>query len=261
MTPDVISPELKATLKRLKLSKMLDTLPDRLTLARQQKMPHQDLLLLALGDEVSRRDGLAATTRAERGRLDPEMQLERWDPSAKVTYDQPLWNELVSLRFLEKGAHVAIVGPVGVGKTFLAHALGHIACRRGHSVIAVRADLMLKALKHARLDNTHEQELRRLLATDLLIIDDFGLDAMDQVESRDAYEILIERQRAGSIIITSNRGPDEWLATFADPLRAQGAIDRFTGNSYDLVIEGESYRKRLKPTLKGAAKAGQKAGA
>ena len=92
MTPDAISPDLIVALKRLKLSKMLDTLPDRLALARQQKMAHQDLLLLALNDEVIRRDGLAATTRAERGRLDPEMQLERWDPSSKVTYDQALWN-------------------------------------------------------------------------------------------------------------------------------------------------------------------------
>jgi DNA replication protein DnaC len=181
--------------------------------------------------------------------------LERWDDSAKVTYDKALWNELVSLRFLEANAHVAIVGPVGVGKTFLAHALGHIACRRGRTVLALRAEQMLKLLKHTRLDNSYEQELRRLLAVDLLIIDDFCLDAMDAIESRDACEILTERNRAGSIIVTSNRGPDEWLATFADPMRAQSAIDRFTGNSYDLVIEGESYRRRLKPRMKAGQKA------
>ena len=115
------------------------------------------------------------------------------------------------------------------------------------SVFAVRADRMLKSLKHARLDNSYEAELRRFVATDVLIIDDFGLDAMDAVESRDAYEIFLERHRSGSMIITSNRGPDEWLATFADPVRAQGAIDRFTSTAYDLVIEGESYRQRLKP--------------
>jgi len=83
--------------------------------------------------------------------------------------------------------------------------------------------------------------------------------AMDATESRDVHEILTERDRAGSVIITSNRGPDEWLATFADPVRAQAAIDRFTSNAYDLVIEGESYRKRLKPKSP-AAKAGQKKG-
>ena len=72
---------------------------------------------------------------------------------------------------------------------------------------------------------------------------------MDPTESRDAYEILTERHRLGSMIVTSNRGPDEWLATFADPMRAQSAIDRFTSNAYDLVVEGESYRPRLKPKL------------
>ena len=83
----------------------------------------------------------------------------------------------------------------------------------------------------------------------LLICDDFALDSMDAVESRDAHEIITERHRAGSMIFTSNRGPDEWLTMFADPMRAQSAIDRLTGNAYDLVVEGESYRQRLKPRM------------
>lgn len=249
MTTDLIGPDLKTVLRRLKLSRMLDTLPERLTLARQQKMPHQDLLLLILSDEVSRRDSLAVTLRVERARLDPALRLEAWDTTAKVTFDRTLLNELASLRFLDNHAHVAIVGPVGVGKTFLAHALGHIACRRGASVLARRTDHLLKTLKHARLDNSYEAELRKVLAVDLVILDDFAIDVLDPTESRDLYEILTERHRTGSIIVTSNRGPDEWLATFADPVRAQSAIDRFTSNAYDLVIEGESYRRRLKPTL------------
>jgi DNA replication protein DnaC len=250
MTPtDPLSPDLRTVLRRLKLSRMNDTLPERIVLARQQKMPHQDFLLLVLADEASRRDSQSTVLRAQRAHLDPGMQLEAWDPTAKVTYDRALLNELVSLRFLEARAHVTIAGPVGVGKTFIAHALGHIACRHRFSVVAVRADQMLKTLKHARLDNSFEVELRKLVAADLLIIDDFGLDAMDATESRDAYDIFTERHRSGSIVVTSNRGPDEWLATFADPVRAQSAIDRFTTNSYDLVMEGESYRRRLKPKL------------
>jgi DNA replication protein DnaC len=249
VSQELISPDLRTTLRRLKLGRMLDTLGERFVLARQQKMPHQDFLLLVLSDEGSRRDGLASTIRAQKAHLDPSMQLEAWDESAQVTFDRALLNELVSLRFLDAHQHAAIVGPVGVGKSFLAHALGHMACRRGASVLALRADRMLKTLKHARLDNSYEAELRRLVGVDLLIIDDFGLDTMDATESRDAYEILTERYRQGSIIVTSNRAPEEWLATFADPMRAQSALDRFTSNAFDLVIEGESYRSRLKPRL------------
>lgn len=259
MTADTLAPDLKVALRRLRMGPILDTLPERLALARQQKMPHQDFLLLICSDEVTRRDGRAATVRAQKAHLDPAMQLEAWDPTARVTYDRTLLNELATLRFIEARAHVVIVGPVGVGKTFLAHALGHIACRHGYTVLALRADRMLKTLKHARLDATYEVELRKLLACDLLILDDFALDAMDPTESRDVYDIMIERHRAGSMIVTSNRGPDEWLATFADPVRAQSAIDRFTSTAYDLVIEGESYRRRLKPAPP-TDPAGQKGG-
>ena len=249
MSNDSISNDLKAVLRRLKLSPMLDTLPERFTLARQQKMPHQDLLLLVLQDEVTRRDSRATVMRAKKAQLDPTALLDNWDTSARVSFDKDLLNEIATLRFVDSHHHVLIVGPVGVGKTFLAHALGHVACRQGRTVLALTMDKALKNLRHARLTNSHEQELRKLLAVDLLVLDDFCLDTMDVQESRDAYEILTERHRSGSIIVTSNRGPDEWLPTFADPLRAQSAIDRFVNNAFDLVIDGESYRSRLKPSF------------
>ena len=205
-TTDTIQPELKTTLRRLKLGRLLDTLPDRLTLARQQKMPHQDFLLLTLGDEISRRDSAATTQRAARAHLDPDHQLERWDSTSKVSYDHALFNELVSMRFVEARSHVALVGPVGVGKTFLAHALGHLACRHAHSVLALRADRMLKALRHARLDNSYDAELRKLLAVDLLIIDDMGIKQLPPKSGEHLFEIVMRRYETRSTLMTGKYG-------------------------------------------------------
>ena len=126
---DLVSPDLRKILRALKLGQMLDTLPDRLTLARQQKMAHADFLELVLADEVTRREAKSASLRARAAGLDPGMRLDTWDESAAVRYDHQLWNELASLRFLDGPHGAVILGPVGVGKTHMASALGHIAVR------------------------------------------------------------------------------------------------------------------------------------
>jgi DNA replication protein DnaC len=244
---EVVSPELRQILRRLRLSPLLETLPERLQLARQQKLPYQDFIELVLADEAARRDRIGSDLRARAARLDMSMRLEAWDESTKVSFDRQLWNELCSLRFCEETASVLILGPVGVGKTMLANCLGHIASRRRRSVLFGRADHILKRLKASRLDGTYEQELRRLLRVDLLILDDFCLQAMDAIETHDLYEIVVERHRRASMVLTSNREPKEWLAMMADPMLAQSAVDRIVNSAYELVLEGDSYRPRQRP--------------
>jgi hypothetical protein len=128
--------------------------------------------------------------------LDPTMTLDRWDDTAQITYDRAIWNELCSLRFVDAGHNAVIMGPVGVGKTFLATALGHAAIRRRISVHFERCDRLLKRLRASRLDNSHDHEIRKLLRVDLLIIDDFALQPMDSVDTADVYELIVERHRA-----------------------------------------------------------------
>ena len=244
-----VSPDLRATLRALKLGQMLDTLPDRLTLARQQKMAHADFLQLVLADEITRRDAKSASLRARTAGLDAGMRLDTWDESAAVRYDRQLWNELVSLRFLDAQHGTLILGPVGVGKTHLACALGHIAIRRRRSVLMAPAARLFKKLKAARLDNTLDAEMRRLTGIELLILDDLALQPLDATETADFYQICVERHRKAATIVTSNRTAEEWLPVMADPLLAQSAVDRLTSTCYELVIEGESFRRRQKPRL------------
>ena len=249
MSSTLLSPDLVNALRRLRLGQIVATLPDRIALAEKQGTPFQDLLLSVLTDEVQRRNSSAAERRAEEAGLDPDMTFERFDASAKISYDKRLLNELCSLRFLHTHRHVTLLGPVGVGKTFIANALGHLACQQGHRVLFTRADAMLQTLRRSRFDNSRDNEMHRLTTIDLLIVDDFALELMTRDESKDVYQLFVERTGHGSMILTSNRDTSEWLAMFDDALRAQSAVDRFANAAFDLVIEGESYRCRQKPTL------------
>jgi DNA replication protein DnaC len=248
LTPP-LDPDLTATLRRLKLGQVVDTLPERLALAKTNKLSHAEFLQIVLADEVTRRDTTSAGRRARAAGLDPTMTLDRWDPTTQVNYDRAIWDELCTLRFVESAHNAVIMGPVGVGKTFLATALGHIAVRRRRSVHFERADHLFKRLRVARLDNSHDAELRKLLRVDVLIIDDFALSGLDTTATADFYEAVVERHRRASTIITSNRDPSEWLALMTDPLLAQSAVDRLSSAAYELVVDGESYRDRQRPLI------------
>ncbi len=241
---DPVGADLTRTLKALKLGQMTQTLPERLALARQRKMSHAAFLELVLADEITRRESRSAMLRARSAGLDPAMRLDAWDELDDLTYDRELLADLATLRFTEAGNGVLLLGPVGVGKTHLATALGHIAIRRRLSVHAARADKLFTRLRAARLDNTLDAEIRRLARVDLLILDDFALRPLDATETNDFYELVVERHRRASTIVTSNREPSEWLTMMSDALLAQSAVDRLTSGAHTLIIEGPSYRQR-----------------
>lgn len=249
MTSKALSHELVQVMKDLRLGQILPTLADRIGLAEKDELPLQDFLLGLFSDEVERRRDTSTARRAHDAGLDPDMVLERWDKSAKVSYDRRVLQELVSLRFVEAQRNVVVLGPVGVGKTFIANALGHVACRSGFNVMLHRGDDLLRLLRQSRLDNSREVLMTELCTVDLLIIDDFALEPMTRDESRDVYQLFVERTGKAATIITSNRDTADWLAVFDDPLLGQGAVDRFKNNAYDLVVDGESYRSRLKPSI------------
>jgi len=247
-----INNSMKTVLKQLKLSPVLDTLPDRLAYARKTKLSHQDFLELVLQDEISRREHKSLTRRIDKAGFDEEQTLESFDWDAPVTFDRDRVRDLFSLGFLDRHEDALFMGPVGVGKTFLAAALGHAACRTGKQVLFRRADELFKDFLQARADHSTSKTLRRYLTPHLLVIDDFGLRRLDARQSSDIYEVIIERHKRSSTIFTSNRTVEEWIPLFDDPMLAQSALDRLAHNAHQVVIEGESFRKRQAPGARTA---------
>ena len=248
---ELLSLELRTALRRLKLSPMTETLPERLRWARERALPYQDFLELVMAEECERRNQLAASLRAQKARLDPALQLEAWDDTAKVTLDRQLLSELACLRFLEAHHNVLILGPVRSRQD--PSGLGAGECRLPPRLQRPFRPYRAPAQAAAGLQGSITASSGRcdgFLAVDLLILDDFGLDTLDPTESRDIYEILVERHQRRSTSSLPTELPEEWLATMSDPLRAQSAIDRLTNAAYELILDGESYRRRQKPGLR-----------
>lgn len=210
-------------------------------------MDPADFLLVVLSEEAQRRQQMACARRANKAGLHPAMVLDGWNRHTAATYDRELLDRLVALGFMERRQHVQIIGPVGVGKTMIAQGLGHIASARGKTVAFYNSAKLFAQLKVARVVQTHTRQMRELTTVQLLILDDFALLRMDGEATIDFAEIVAERHQKGSMVVTTNRDPSEWLAMMAEPLLAQSAVDRFTNNAHDLIIEGPTYRPNQKP--------------
>lgn len=242
-----VDADLVRLLKRLKLGPVVPTLPERLALARAQQLDYAQFLTLLLADEVQRREQQALERHLVQAGFEERVALEDFDWSSPVQLDKRQLQRVFTLGFLQQQEHVIFVGPVGVGKTLLAQSLGSAVVRAGHSVLFTRADALLKDLGQARGDHTFEKVFRKYLVPDLLIVDDFGLHRLSAQQSSDLYELIIERHRKSSFAITSNRGVDEWLGLFDDPILGNSALDRLANAAHQIVIEGPSYRAKLAP--------------
>lgn len=242
-----VKPSLKAMLKRLKLSGLLPVLPDRAAYAQKTSLSPLDFLELALQDEIDRRERKNLSHRLDRAGFDEQQTFEDFDWDVPVSFDRDRVRDLFSLSFLDRREDVIFLGPVGVGKTSLACALGHTACRAGRRVLFMRSDYLLKTIHQSRADNSTERVLRSLLVPDLLILDDFGLRRLNAQQSSDFYEVIIERHRRASTVVTSNRAIEEWIPLFDDPILAQSALDRLAHNGHQIVMDGPSYRTRQRP--------------
>jgi DNA replication protein DnaC len=244
--------QLAHKLKALKLSGMLENLDLRLMEAATNELPYEEFLSLVLEDELERRNMRKLARLIQGAGMGSEKTLEAFDFSFNPSLNTAYVRELATCRFIERGEGVFMVGPTGTGKTHLAKALCHQACRKQFTVSFFAFHAFLGEIHKADLKGNLPTLMKKLIKVDLLAIDDFAFKKIDQSSAEHLYMIVDARYSAKSIIITSNRAITDWAGVFPDPLMANAVLDRLAHHSHHIVIKGESYRRKHRPQFTNA---------
>ena len=234
--------QLPPKLKQLRLSGILETLEVRNRQAIDEHWSYIEFLARLLEDEVERRAQKQLTLRLRRATVNTTKTLEGFDFAFNPSVNRQQLLQLATCDYIRHHRNVLICGLSGVGKSHLAQALAHEACRQGFDVLFTNTHKMLQHIHGGRADGSLDRRLATYLRPDLLILDDFGLKPLQSPAPEDLYDVINERYERGSILLTSNRAPAEWPELFGNPLLASAGLDRLAHHAETVVITGSSYR-------------------
>ena len=234
----------------MKLYGMLKTLDLRLSESVSQNWGTADFLSALITDEKSYRSMAQINRRLKSAGFRTQSTFETLDYTAKRTLTKSQVKDLMQLQFIKVSPqNLMIVGPTGVGKTFLATAIGNHACRHGHTTIFMGVSVFIERMMMARSDGTYLRLRDRLIKTDLLIIDDIGLKKLPALIVQDLHDLLEERQEKCTLI-TSQLPLKNWSEIIDDELALDTVVDKLKHGSLHMILEGDSYRKKKNQAAK-----------
>lgn len=231
-------------LRALKLDGMADAFAELQAQDGAADLTHAEWLGMLIDREASNRSTKRFQSRMRAAKLRQSgAAVEDVDYRAPRQLDRDLFRRLAQGDWIEKRQNLLITGPCGVGKTWLACALGQKACRDGRSVLYHRLPRLFAELELAHGDGRFSRLFRQLVRTDLLVLDDWGPDRLTAQQRRDLMEIVEDRHGAGSIVVTSQLPVDAWHAVIDEPTLADAILDRLVHNAHRLALDGPSMRK------------------
>lgn len=244
--------ELKSQLKRLRLPGMLAVFDLRLKEAEENQSGYLDFFYSLLQDELISREANNLEKRLRVAGFSGRCTFENFDfsfnqqdlPSATI-------RDLASCHFIEHLENLVLCGPPGIGKSHIAQAIGHEACRRQMDVLFGKTGKLIEQLSDPLYPQRSARLLKKALHCNLLILDDFAFRKYSAIESELLYTIADERLGRKSTIITSNRPPEDWFAVFPDPVIGGAILDRLVSGAIKIIVtKGRSYRKERKSLAK-----------
>ena len=222
---------------------MVAALADQMATPDIDELAFEERLGLLVDREITERENRRLTSRLRRARLRHAAALEDIDYRNPRGLDKGLIQSLATCQWAKEHLNILITGPTGVGKTWLACALAHKACREGYTVQYLRLTRLLRDLMIAKGDGRYPKLLANLAKVDVLLLDDWGLMKMNAENRRDLLEVLEDRHGKRSTIATSQLPTEEWHAVIGDPTLADAILDRLVHNAYKINLRGESMRK------------------
>jgi DNA replication protein DnaC len=235
-------------LKRLKMPAIASNLELREREAREGNLGYIEFLSLILGDEIASREANILAKRLASGSISSRHTFETFDfRFNNEAFPSQTLRDLATCCFIERNQNLILCGPPGIGKTHIAHALGHEVCRRGSEAMFFKTHKLLEQLLDPSYPRRVDRLWKRCLTAKLLILDDFGFRRYDTKESELLYELSDERLGKAATVVTSNRPSEDWYGIFPDPVIGGAILDRLVSGAVKMVIErARSFRKERK---------------